>query len=147
MIYYLKAFHECCLHLLLILQLPFTGGCRLRHLLSCHLEITTGDQRTCIKSPRVCCLAISDTSCRTDSDIFPHMNVFPVTKFLIEQKHFLGSPGGSVVKNPPPNAGDVSTIPEPARSHMLWSNEAHALQVLSLCVPWRLGPTAEAHAT
>ena len=59
--------------------------------------------------------------------------MFPVTKFLIEQKHFLGFPGGSMVKNPPPNAGDVSTIPEPARSHMLWSNEAHTSQVLSLC--------------
>ena len=27
-------------------------------------------------------------------------------------------PGGSVVKNPPANAGDTSSIPSPGRSHM-----------------------------
>ena len=31
-------------------------------------------------------------------------------------------PGGAVVKNPPANAGDMSSIPGPGRSHMLWSN-------------------------
>ena len=34
----------------------------------------------------------------------------------------LGSPRGSVVKNPPANAGDTGSIPGPGRSHMLWSN-------------------------
>ena len=29
---------------------------------------------------------------------------------------FLGFPGGSVVKNPPANAGDMSSIPGPGRS-------------------------------
>ena len=37
-----------------------------------------------------------------------------------------GFPGGSVVKNPPANAGDMGSIPGPRRSHMLWSK-------LSLC--------------
>ena len=32
--------------------------------------------------------------------------------------------GGSVVKNPPASAGDASSIPDPGRSHMPWSNEA-----------------------
>ena len=29
-------------------------------------------------------------------------------------------PGGSVVKNPPANAGDTGLIPGPGRSYMLW---------------------------
>ena len=33
-----------------------------------------------------------------------------------------GFPGGSVIKNPPVNAGDTDCIPGPGRSHMLWSN-------------------------
>ena len=31
-------------------------------------------------------------------------------------------PGGTVIKNPPANAGDMGSIPGPGRSHMLWSN-------------------------
>ena len=31
-------------------------------------------------------------------------------------------PGGSVVKNPPANAGVMGSIPDPRRSHMSWSN-------------------------
>ena len=34
----------------------------------------------------------------------------------------------------PANAGDKSSIPGPRRSHTLWSNEAHARQLLSPCV-------------
>ena len=33
-----------------------------------------------------------------------------------------GFPGGSVVKNPPANAGDMGLIPDPARSHIPQSN-------------------------
>ena len=33
-----------------------------------------------------------------------------------------GFGGGSVVKNPPANAGDTGSIPDPERSHMLQSN-------------------------
>ena len=33
-----------------------------------------------------------------------------------------GFPGGTVVKNPPANAGDTGSSPGPGRSHMLWSN-------------------------
>ena len=33
-----------------------------------------------------------------------------------------GFPGGSVIKNPPANAGDTGSIPDPARSHMPRSN-------------------------
>ena len=33
-----------------------------------------------------------------------------------------GLSGGSVVKNPPANAGDVSSILGPERSYMPWSN-------------------------
>ena len=32
------------------------------------------------------------------------------------------SPAGTVVKNPPANAGDMGSIPGPGRSHMLRSN-------------------------
>ena len=31
-------------------------------------------------------------------------------------------PGGEVVKNPPANAGDTGSSPDPGRSHMPWSN-------------------------
>ena len=37
-------------------------------------------------------------------------------KTLIE-----GFPGSSVVKNPPAKAEDTGSIPDPGRSHMLWS--------------------------
>ena len=30
--------------------------------------------------------------------------------------------GGTVVKNPPANAGDMGSIPGPGKSHMPWSN-------------------------
>ena len=30
----------------------------------------------------------------------------------------LGFPGGSMVKNPPANAGDLGSIPDPGRSHI-----------------------------
>ena len=35
---------------------------------------------------------------------------------------YVGFPDGSVVKNPPVNAGDTSSIPDLGRSHMLRSN-------------------------
>ena len=41
-------------------------------------------------------------------------------------------PGGTVVKNPPANAGDMGFIPGLGRSHMLQSNKACAPQLLSL---------------
>ena len=44
-----------------------------------------------------------------------------------------GFPGGSVVKNPPDRAGDMGSISDLGRSHMLWSHEAHAPQLLSPC--------------
>ena len=34
----------------------------------------------------------------------------------------LDFPGGTVVKNPPANAGDTGSSPGWRRSHMLWSN-------------------------
>ena len=37
-----------------------------------------------------------------------------------------------MVKDPPANAGDTGSSPGPVRSHMPWSNEAHAPQLLSL---------------
>ena len=33
-----------------------------------------------------------------------------------------GFPGGTVVKNPPANAGDMGSSPGLVRSHMLWSS-------------------------
>ena len=42
-------------------------------------------------------------------------------KILI-QKHIWGFSGGSVVKNPPANAGDMGLIPDLGRSHILQSN-------------------------
>ena len=38
--------------------------------------------------------------------------------YLIKGSEALGFPGGTVVKNPPANAGDVGLIPGLGRSHM-----------------------------
>ena len=38
------------------------------------------------------------------------------------QNSMVGFPGGAVVKNPPANAGDMSSRPGPGRSHMPQSN-------------------------
>ena len=61
--------------------------------------------------------------------------------------------GGTVVKNPPANAGDTGSSPGPGRSHMPQSNEPRVPQLLSLhsraCKPQLLSPcatTTEAHA-
>ena len=40
----------------------------------------------------------------------------------IKRKYARDFPGGTVVKNPPANAGDMGSSPGPGRSHMLWSN-------------------------
>ena len=40
-------------------------------------------------------------------------------------------PGGSLVKNPPANAGDTGSVPGLGRFHMPRSNEASAPQLLS----------------
>ena len=39
----------------------------------------------------------------------------------------------SQVKNPPANAGDMGSIPDLGRSHMLRGDYAHVPQLLSLC--------------
>ena len=44
----------------------------------------------------------------------------------------LGFPGGSVVKNPPANAGDTGSIPDPRGPHILWSNSA---SIQGSCLP------------
>ena len=46
---------------------------------------------------------------------------------------FWDFPGGTAVKNPLANAGDMGSSPGLGRSHMLWSNKAHEPQLLSLC--------------
>ena len=38
------------------------------------------------------------------------------------KKRSRGLPGGSLVKNPPANAGDTGSIPDLGRSHMMRSN-------------------------
>ena len=49
-----------------------------------------------------------------------------------------GFPDGSAGKELPANAGDKACIPDLGRSHMPWSNEVHAPQLLSLCsIAWQ----------
>ena len=43
------------------------------------------------------------------------------TILQLKNQH-LGFPGGTVVKNPPANAGDMGSSPGPGRSHMPQSN-------------------------
>ena len=51
---------------------------------------------------------------------------------FIKIKSFWDFPGGTVVKNPPANAGDTGSSPGPGRSHVPRSNKAHGPQLLSL---------------
>ena len=44
------------------------------------------------------------------------------TSLSTMNRSFMGFPGGTVVKNPPANAGDTGSIPNPGRSHMPQSN-------------------------
>ena len=76
-------------------------------------------------------------------------SLYPLWNFSFCSAHFKifrDFPGGRVVKNPPANAGDTGSSPGPGRSHMPWSNEAHAPQLLSLCSrarePQLLSPSA-----
>ena len=48
---------------------------------------------------------------------------------LIQSRMLWVFPGGPLVKNLPANAGHVSLLPGPGRSHMPWSNSACAPQV------------------
>ena len=54
-------------------------------------------------------------------------------KEWVQIKTERASPGGSVVKNSPANAGDSGSIPDLGRSHMPRSNQACAPQLLNLC--------------
>ena len=56
-----------------------------------------------------------------------------ISYFESEEKAYRGFPGGSVVKNPPTNSGDMDFSPGPGRSHMRQSKETCAPQLLRLC--------------
>ena len=56
-----------------------------------------------------------------------------IIKFFILNRGLLGFLGYSVVKNPPANMGGMSLIPDPGKSHILWSKYAQTPQPLSLC--------------
>ena len=47
-------------------------------------------------------------------------NLFQFAQTSVKKKktHIVGFPGGSVVKNPPANAGGTGSIPGPGRSYM-----------------------------
>ena len=47
---------------------------------------------------------------------------FYVRRILTQLTKRQDFPGGAVVKNPPANAGDTGSIPDPGRSHVPWSN-------------------------
>ena len=74
--------------------------------------------------------------------LFPLESILAISVF----KNFilLDFPSGTMVKNLPANAGDTGLTPGLGRSHMPWSNEACAPQLLSLCsralVPQLLKP-------
>ena len=51
---------------------------------------------------------------------------------ILSVRLLTGFPGGSVVKNPPANAGDTDTTPAPGRSPMPGGYKVRAPQLLSL---------------
>ena len=50
-----------------------------------------------------------------------------------QRTSFWGFPGGSVVKNPPADAGDTCSIPGPEGSQVPRSKQARVSQLLRLC--------------
>ena len=51
------------------------------------------------------------------------MSKSPICWLKLNQKlDEVAFPGGSVVKNPPANAGDMGSIPGPGRFYVLWGN-------------------------
>ena len=50
------------------------------------------------------------------------MNISVIQTEIFKQLKFKGFPGGSLVKNPPVNAGDTGSIPVQGRSQLPWSN-------------------------
>ena len=52
-------------------------------------------------------------------------------ELLAEDDMVCNFPGGSVVKNPPANAGDPGSVPSPGRVHMLYGATKSAQHVLS----------------
>ena len=50
------------------------------------------------------------------------LNILNKKSNNVIEKMGQGFPGGSVVKNPPANAGDIGSTSAPRRSHMLWGN-------------------------
>ena len=51
----------------------------------------------------------------------------------LNKKHVQGFSGGSVVKNPADNAGDMGLMPGLGRSYILQSSEAYVPRLLSAC--------------
>ena len=51
-----------------------------------------------------------------------YVNECTTVKFCNLKTLLKGFPGGTVVKNPPANAGDMGSSPGPGRSHRLQSN-------------------------
>ena len=49
-------------------------------------------------------------------------NAIDIIYLNFQKAVFVGFPGGTVVKNPPANAGDTGLSPGPGRSHMPRSN-------------------------
>ena len=56
-------------------------------------------------------------------NFFPFFQIYQnMIPSLFNKKKYSGFPGGTVVKNPPANAGDMGSNPRPGRSHMPRSN-------------------------
>ena len=68
------------------------------------------------------------------SRILYDKRAFDATKKFSFKIKLKGFPGGSVIKNPSANAGDMGSIPGLWRSHMPRSDETGVPQLLSLCV-------------
>ena len=49
-------------------------------------------------------------------------DIYNTIYVCLKYKHTWGFPDGTVVKNPPANAGDMGSSPGPGISHMPWSN-------------------------
>ena len=86
------------------------------------------------------------TVCNIKQQMHPPMTSIPQRGYRVVRKDHQDAlqdfPNGSGVKNPPASAGDTGLILDPGRCHMLWGNEAHLPQLLSLPAASRESPRA-----
>ena len=96
------------------------------------LVVASGGYSLAIRETQRGLLSIKNMYRSAQSSFIHHCQKLLITQISVKSR--MGNfPSGAVDNNPPASSGDTGLIPGRVRSHMLWSNEAHVPQLLSLC--------------